>query len=245
MKWHLTVLGLLLVGTAQAQEHNPADPWEGWNRKVYSFNDAVDGAVLKPVAKAYVAVTPQPVRTGLTNFYGNVGDVWSAVNGLLQGKVLSSLQDVMRVGTNTLFGMGGLIDLASDIGLDKQGRDFGQTLGRWGVGAGPYVVWPVLGPSTLRESLAMPLNMVVSPSLAIQNEPVKYSLVAVNLVNVRANLLGTTNMIDSMALDKYSFVRDAFLQRRRSLVLDGDEPPEQTEPESPPPAASAPVETTQ
>jgi phospholipid-binding lipoprotein MlaA len=238
MKYAIPLLSLLLVSTANAQERNPADPWERWNRKVYSFNSTLDDTVVKPVAKAYVAVVPQPVRTGVNNFYGNLGDVWSAVNNVLQGKVLGGLQDAMRVGTNTLFGMGGFIDVASDIGLEKQGEDFGQTLGRWGIGAGPYVVWPFLGPSNLRDSFAMPLDRAVSPGLAFHNAWAKYSLAGIGLVNERANLLGATQMLDDMALDKYSFVRDAFLQRRRSLVFDGNEP-EEKEPEPPMPAASS------
>jgi phospholipid-binding lipoprotein MlaA len=204
------------------------DPWENWNRKVYSFNDKLDEVVLKPVATTYTKVVPQPVRRGLTNFVGNVSDVWSALNNLLQGKIDEGFQDVMRVGTNTLFGLGGFLDVASELGLDRHGEDFGQTLGVWGMAPGPYVIWPFLGPSTLRDSLALPLDRSVSPALFISNDVASYSFTALQLVNERANLLGATGMLDDIALDKYTFVRDAYLQRRRSLVYDG-EVPEQKE----------------
>jgi phospholipid-binding lipoprotein MlaA len=217
---------------AAPPEVSKADPWERWNRKVYSFNDAVDVAVIKPVATAYVKVVPEPVRAGVNNFYGNFSDAWSAVNNVLQGKVVEGLQDVMRVGTNTVFGLAGVFDVASEIGLDRHNEDFGQTLGRWGVGAGPYIVWPLLGPSTVRDSLAMPLDRAVSPSLLLGSDVARAGLLGIGLVNERANLLPTTRMLDDMALDKYSFVRDAYLQRRRSLVYDGNEPPEDDEPVS-------------
>ena len=217
------------------------DPWERWNRKVYAFNDAIDAAIVKPVATTYVRFVPQPIRTGVTNFYGNFSDAWSAINNVLQGKVIDGLQDVMRVGTNTLFGVAGLFDVASEIGIDRHNEDFGQTLGRWGVGAGPYMVWPLLGPSTLRDSAAMPLDRSVSPALTVNSAVARFGLAGLGLVSERANLLPTTRMLDDIALDKYSFVRDAYLQRRRSLVYDGNEP-EEAEPapaQAPRPAAGA------
>ena len=227
------------------------DPWERWNRKVFSFNEAVDTAVIRPVATAYEKVVPQLVRTGVNNFYGNFADAWSAVNNLLQGKVGDSAQDVMRVGANTLFGIGGLFDVATELGLDSQREDFGQTLGYWGFTSGPYIVWPLLGPSTVRESFALPLDRyMISPALAFSQDGGRFSLTVLGLLNDRANLLPTSRMLDDMALDKYVFVRDAYLQRRRSLVFDGNEPPSEEEafeadpevgPEAPPAAASAPA----
>jgi phospholipid-binding lipoprotein MlaA len=217
-----------------------ADPWENWNRKVYSFNDTIDEAVLKPVATAYTDVVPQPVRRGITNFFGNVSDVWSAVNNLLQGKVAASMQDVIRVGTNTLFGLGGFLDVASEFGADKQGEDFGQTLGVWGMEPGPYLVWPLLGPSTLRDSLALPLDIQATPTLVITDQVGVWAVGTLQVVNQRANLLGATGMLNDIALDRYVFVRDAYLQRRRSLVFDGD-PPEEKEPDDEPAPASAPT----
>ncbi|HJV97057.1 MAG TPA: VacJ family lipoprotein, partial [Albitalea sp.] len=192
------------------------DPWENWNRKVFSFNESLDEHVLRPVATAYSNVVPQPVRRGIDNFFGNFSDAWSAVNNMLQGKVADGLHDVIRVGTNSLFGLGGFLDVASEFGLDHHNEDFGQTLGHWGVGAGAYIVWPVLGPSSVRESLAMPLDRAVSPALVINDGAVKYEIYTLQVVNARAGLLGATNVLNDIALDKYTFVRDAYLQRRRS-----------------------------
>ena len=232
-------------GSAPRSAAQKIDPWENWNRKVYAFNDTVDEAVLKPVATAYTNVVPQPIRRGVTNFFGNVSDVWSAVNNLLQGKVAESMQDVIRVGTNTLFGLGGFLDVASEFGADKQGEDFGQTLGVWGMEPGPYLVWPLLGPSTLRDSLALPLDIQATPTLVITDQVGVWAVGTLQVVNQRANLLGATGMLNDIALDKYVFVRDAYLQRRRSLVFDGDppEPKEEEEPPEPPTPASAPAPT--
>ncbi|MET0336091.1 MAG: VacJ family lipoprotein [Rhizobacter sp.] len=202
------------------------DPWERWNRKVYSFNDTVDEAVLKPVATTYTKVVPNPVRRGVNNFFGNVSDVWSAFNNFLQGKFSNGLQDVVRFGTNTLFGLGGFLDVASEFGADRQGEDFGQTLGRWGMAPGPYIVWPLIGPSTARDSLALPLDAQVSPALFTHSTAAKFATTGLQAINTRANLLGASGMLDDIALDKYVFVRDAYLQRRRSLVYDGDPPEE-------------------
>jgi phospholipid-binding lipoprotein MlaA len=243
--WFIVAWLVLLTGCATTGGGSPrsaaqkADPWENWNRKVYAFNDSLDRAVLKPVATAYTDVVPQPVRRGVNNFFGNVSDVWSAFNNFLQGKFANGMQDVVRVGTNTLFGLGGFLDVASEFGADRQGEDLGQTLGYWGMAPGPYVVWPVVGPSTLRDSLALPLDYQVSPALAV-SEPAKYAVTGLQLVNTRANLLGATGMLNDIALDKYVFVRDAYLQRRRSLVFDGD-PPDQKDEDNDPPAPQAPA----
>lgn len=200
------------------------DPWEKWNRKVFGFNETLDQHVLSPVATAYSDVVPQPVRRGVDNFFGNAADAWSAVNNMLQGKATDSLHDVIRVGMNTVFGIAGIFDVATEFGLDRNNEDFGQTLGQWGVGAGAYIVWPVLGPSSIRESLALPLDRAVSPALLINDGAVKYELTALQVVNARAGLLGASKVLDDIALDKYTFIRDAYLQRRRSLVYDGNEP---------------------
>jgi phospholipid-binding lipoprotein MlaA len=205
---------------------HPADPWEHWNRKVYALNDSVDRNVVKPVAKAYVFTVPEPVRTGVSNFYGNFGDMWSAVNNILQGKMLGGLQDVMRVSTNTLFGMAGLFDLATDIGLERQGKDFGQTLGYWGVKPGPFMMLPLIGPSTVRDTAALPLDRVVSPGLLVHGTGPQVALASLGVVNLRANLLPLTKLLDDMALDKYTFIRDGYLQRRRNAIFDGNPPDE-------------------
>lgn len=245
----LLVAALLVLLTGCATTAAPgsrsavrADPWENWNRKVYAFNDTLDQAVLKPVATTYTDVVPQPIRRGVTNFFGNVSDVWSALNNFLQGKFANGMQDVMRVGTNTLFGLGGFLDVATEFGADRQGEDLGQTLGHWGMAPGPYVVWPVLGPSTLRDSLALPLDYQVSPALAVNNDAGKLALSGLQLVNTRANLLGASGLLDDISLDKYAFLRDAYLQRRRSQVFDGN-PPEEEELEGdlPDPGRAAPA----
>jgi phospholipid-binding lipoprotein MlaA len=225
------------------------DPWENWNRKVFAFNEGLDEKVLKPVATGYAKVVPQFVRRSVDNFFANAADAWSALNNVLQGKPEPALQDVVRVTTNTVFGFLGLLDIASEFGLDHHYEDFGQTLGRWGFGAGAYVVWPVLGPSSVRDSIALPADRwFASPAVFIQDGRWKTGITLVQLVNTRANLLGATQLLDEIALDKYSFIRDAYLQRRRSLVFDGDAPdlpqPVDAPADAPTGAASAAPATT-
>lgn len=216
------------------------DPWENFNRRIFVFNEAVDGAVLKPVATAYRNVLPELVRTGISNVLGNIGDVWSAANHLLQGKVHDGLDMGLRVLTNTVFGLGGLLDPASEMGLTRRSEDFGQTLGRWGVGAGPYLVLPLLGPSSLRDAAALLVDRRAAPSTLGQNDTAIYSIAALEVISLRANLLGTTQLLDDVALDKYSFLRQAFLARRRDVVFDGSPPLEAFEDEPADPPAKAP-----
>ncbi|HEY4066486.1 MAG TPA: VacJ family lipoprotein [Burkholderiaceae bacterium] len=220
------------------------DPWENWNRKVFAFNESLDENVLKPIATGYAKVVPQMVRQGIDNFFNNAADAWSAVNNILQGKPEPALQDVVRVTTNTFFGILGIFDVASEMGLEHHYEDLGQTFGRWGFGPGAYIVWPLLGPSTVRDSIALPADRwFASPALYIQDGRWKVGITAVQLINTRANLLGATKLLDDIAIDKYSFVRDAYLQRRRSLVFDGDAPPDPADQSEGPPgpdsAASA------
>ena len=223
------VLLALLAGcsTITAARGGPGqrlDPWENWNRKVFAFNEGLDQKVLKPVATTYADVVPQPVRNGVRNFFGNFADAWSAVNNMLQGKFTLGFQDVMRVGTNTLFGLFGAVDIATEMGFDHLYEDFGQTLGHWGVGAGAYVVLPLFGPSTVRDAAALPLDRAASPALIINGGSTQAGIITLQLINTRASLLGASKVIDEISLDKYTFVRDAYLQRRRSLVFDGDVP---------------------
>lgn len=201
------------------------DPFESWNRKVFSFNEAIDTAVLKPVAQAYKDVVPEYVRGLIENAFGNIADAWSTVNHLLQGKFESSLQMGFRVATNSVLGFGGLLDIGSEIGLEKQPEDFGQTLGHWGMPSGPYVVLPVLGPSTVRDTAALPVDMQASPTALIDDTRAKLLTVTlVQIVSTRASLLGATRVLDDVALDKYSFLRDAYLARRQNQVYDGNPP---------------------
>ena len=209
---------------------NPADPFEGFNRDVFAFNEALDKAVLVPVATAYRDVLPEPVRRGVGNFFGNFYDAWSAVNHFLQGKPQAGLEMTMRVATNTVMGIGGLFDVATEAGLERQEEDFGQTLGKWGFGAGPYLVIPILGPSSVRDAVALPLDRSATPTLAFGGDTERYGLVTLNFVDARARYLSAGRLLDEIALDRYSFLRDAYLTRRRSLVYDG-EPPEEPEAE--------------
>lgn len=218
-----------------------ADPLEGFNRGVFAFNEVVDRTVLKPLALAYKAAVPPPVRTGVDNLFGNVGDAWSAVNHLLQGKVKSALEMTVRVTTNTVFGVGGLFDLASDAGLERQAEDFGQTLGRWGFGPGPYLVLPFYGASSLRDAVGLPLDLKASLPGVVQDGSYRWGLTTLELVHGRADLLAATNLLEQVALDKYSFVRDSYLARRRNQVFDGN-PPEEPQEEEPIALLSVPAD---
>ncbi|MES2037050.1 MAG: VacJ family lipoprotein [Pseudomonadota bacterium] len=197
---------------------NPRDPLEGFNRAMFSFNDTVDTAVVKPVAQAYRAATPSFVQTGIGNFFSNIGDVWNAVNNLLQGRVNDSATDVMRFAVNTTIGIGGLIDIGSAAGMPKHNEDFGQTLGRWGVKSGPYLVLPVFGPSTVRDAIAMPVDM--RGDLWYYKRPMYIKNIGsvVRLVDKRASVLDAGSLLEEAALDKYVFFRDAYLQRRAGQV---------------------------
>ena len=218
-----------LVTEARGGPGARLDPWENWTRKVFAFNEGLDEKVLKPVATVYADVMPQFVRTGIDNFFANAADGWSAINNILQAKPEPALSDTVRFTTNTVFGFLGIIDIASEFGLTHYYEDFGQTLGRWGLGAGAYIVWPLLGPSTVRDTVAMPLDRTASPALYISNGGYQFGITGLQVVNTRAKFLGAGNVIDDIALDKYTFIRDAHLQRRRSLVFDGDAPsPSQT-----------------
>jgi phospholipid-binding lipoprotein MlaA len=212
------------------------DPWENWNRKVFNFNEDVDRTVLRPVATVYADIVPQQLRRGVNNFFNNFADAWSAVNNLLQGKFQAGFDDATRVGANTLFGLFGILDVASEMGLEHHYEDFGQTLGRYGVGAGAYIVLPILGPSTVRDTAALPLDRSVSPVALFEGTKTQIGFSLLQVINTRAGLLGATRVIDDISLDKYTFVRDAYLQRRRSLVYDGDVPETPAAPED---AASA------
>ena len=232
--------GVVLACTGAAQAQSANDPLEGWNRAVFSFNEGLDAAVLKPVATGYKNAVPELVRSGVSNFFGNIGDAWSAINQLLQAKPIASAQMTMRVATNTLFGIGGLFDVASDLGIERQPEDFGQTLGRWGLGAGPYIVWPLLGPSSLRDTAGLPLDLSWRASALTNDTAAKVGLTTLQLIDVRANLLGASRIVDDIALDKYVFIRDGYLTRRRSQVYDGDPPdlPEADDTKDPAPPAA-------
>lgn len=204
---------------------NPRDPYEKLNRQVFEFNDKLDAHVMKPVAETYQKVVPSMVRTGVSNVLGNLGDVWSTVNQLLQGKMGNTVEMTMRVLTNTFFGIGGLFDQATELGLERRSEDFGQTLGRWGVPPGPYIVLPLLGPSDARDTLATPVDLYASLDTQLTSGTSGAVGVSVlKVVNTRANLLGASQLLNEVALDRYSFLRDAYQARRRSQVYDGNPP---------------------
>jgi len=220
-------LALLVGGCATSGDpRDPRDPLEGWNRGVLVFNDAVDENLLQPAARLYRNVTPSGLRDSVRNFFGNLDDLYIGANNLLQGKVEQGLGDLMRVAINTTFGFFGIIDWASDMGLEKHNEDFGQTLARWGVGDGAYLVLPLLGPSTLRDTAALPVDWEGDPVLLHTPVDERNALTATRTVARRADLLGASSTLEEAALDRYVFLREAFLQRRRSLVYDGRPPRE-------------------
>jgi phospholipid-binding lipoprotein MlaA len=241
--------------TAGVERHStgPKDPYESVNRKVFAFNDALDDYALKPAAKAYNAVLPSPVRTGVHNFFGNFSDAWSAVNQLLQGKPADAGSMTLRVLTNTTIGIAGLFDPATSLGLERKPEDLGLTLGHWGLQPGPYLVLPLFGSSDIRDGVALPADAYVTPALLVPSTWQKVGVDAVGVVDTRAGLLGASQMLDELAFDRYTFMRDAYITRRRSLVYDGN-PPDLPDPDddaddaptsapapSPPPSQPAPA----
>ncbi|WP_175721467.1 MlaA family lipoprotein [Burkholderia anthina] len=207
-----------LSGCATVQTPTKGDPLEGFNRTMYKFNDTVDTYALKPVAKGYQYVVPQPVRESVTNFFSNIGDVYIAANNIVQLRIADGVGDIMRVVINTVFGVGGLFDVATIAKLPKHTADFGITMGRYGMPSGPYLVLPLLGPSTVRDTAGLGVDYVGNPLTYVKPDGLSWGLFGVNLVNARANLLGAGDVLDAAALDKYSFVRNAYLQRRQMLI---------------------------
>lgn len=219
----LLVVSLLGLTGCASTPRNADDPLESFNRAMFSFNEGVDKVVVKPASQVYETVTPGFVRTGVGNFFGNLGDVWIGFNNMLQGKVGDGLSDWMRFMVNSTFGFAGVLDIASEMGLEKNNEDFGQTLAVWGVGEGPYVVLPLLGSRTLRDTAALPVDWKGDPVAYMNHDQSRMSVTALRVVHVRASLLGAEKLIED-SLDKYSVVRDSYLQRRRFLVHDGNPP---------------------
>lgn len=219
--WALSLAGCAAVSGPT----DPQDPWESFNRGVYSFNDKLDRAVLKPTAKGYRAITPDAVETGVTNFFANLEEIPTLLNNLLQFKWLAALSDTGRLAVNTTVGIGGIFDVATPLGLDKHDEDFGQTLGRWGVNPGPYLVLPLFGPSSPRDIFGLVGDYSVGMIRQVEDTSTRNSLYVVEIIDTRARLLSLDEVIDEAAMDPYIYIRDAWLQRRRSLVHDGDPPP--------------------
>jgi len=214
---------LVLTGCATTAS-NPQDPLEGYNRAVFSFNDAVDRTVLKPTATAYKNVVPGFAQTGVNNFFGNLSDAWSMVNNLLQGKGEEGATDFGRVALNSTFGIFGVLDIASEAGMQKHNEDFGQTLGKWGVPSGPYLMLPLLGPSTVRDTAALPAD--IAGDAWKYKDPANWRNIGagIRIVDKRASLLDASSLMEEAALDRYEFLRDGYLQRRQSQVYDGNVP---------------------
>lgn len=211
--------------TACATSNHPKDPLESFNRAIFTFNDTLDQVAVKPAATFYQSALPSFVQTGVGNFFGNLGDVWTAANNLLQGKLEDGMSDIMRVALNSTLGFAGLLDIGSEAGLVKHREDFGQTLGKWGVAPGPYVVLPVFGPSTLRDTVAFPVDFKADPWAYKDPIYVRNIGTGLRLIDRRAAILDASNLVEEAALDKYTFIRDAYLQRRASQIRDnGPEP---------------------
>lgn len=213
-------LAASLAACASGPNANPRDPLEPFNRGMTDVNDAVDGAVLKPVATVYRDITPDPVRTGVNNFFQNLGDVWSFINATLQLRPREAAENFLRFNVNTVFGVAGWFDVASEMGLERTRLDFGQTLGRWGVPPGPYLVLPLFGPSSVRDAAGFSIESRGDLVQGLANVPTRNSLYVLRAVEIRANLLRATTLLEGAALDKYSFTRDLYLQRRESQIED-------------------------
>lgn len=237
----------LLLGGCASSHHNPQDPFEPLNRSVYQVNDTLDRAIAKPLSQGYASVMPAPAKTMVSNFFGNLDDVLVTANDLLQFKFRQAFSDGGRVLINSTVGVFGLIDVASRSGLERHNEDFGQTLGYWGVGSGPYLVLPVLGPSSLRDASGLLVDSQGSQLKKVPKIRTRNQLYATKLINRRAELLDQEKVLNDATLDRYSFIRDAYLLRRQSLVYDGNppRPPEEDDDEedTPAEAPAAPVDS--
>jgi phospholipid-binding lipoprotein MlaA len=220
------LLMCLVTAHAQASVADPRDPLEGMNRAIYAFNDVLDRALIKPVAQVYGKVLPHVIRKGVGNFFGNLSDVWSVVNNAASGRGKATSDSVGRVMVNSTIGLLGVVDVASDMDIQKHPADFGLTLGRWGVSPGPYVVLPLLGPYTLREIVALPLDRQGNLVNQINDQNMRDGLTLLNIIDVRESYLKAGEVIDAASLDAYSFTRDSYFQRQRYRQFDGEVPEE-------------------
>lgn len=228
----LTLAGIVLLSSGCAslqatQADDPRDPWEGMNRAIYSFNENLDKAVLKPVATGYKKTVPQPLRTGVTNFFSNLAYPTVILNDFLQGKVAQGVDDLMRLLINSSFGLFGLLDVATPAGLPAHSEDFGQTLAVWGAGDGPYLVLPFFGPSTVRDTAGLAVDFQTDLLTHHPEVRERNALWGVKAVDKRANLLSAGRILDQAAVDPYSFTREAYLQKRDSQISDGHHGPNQ------------------
>jgi phospholipid-binding lipoprotein MlaA len=235
----VAALAALATGCATGPNANPKDPLEPMNRNISRFNDSLDDNVLKPVATGYRDYTPDLIQTGVRNVFNNLSDISSTVNNGLQLKGRQTASSFMRVVVNTTFGIYGIFDVATAIKLERYPEDFGQTLGFWGVESGPYVVLPLFGPSTVRDTAGLPVDFALDPVSNLDNSKIRTEAQGLRIVDKRVSYLAAGNMLGEASIDKYAFLRDAYLQRRRSLIYDGNPPDEDTPDLSQDPAPSA------
>jgi phospholipid-binding lipoprotein MlaA len=229
-RWGAVFLLAVLGGCATAgEERDPRDPFEGFNRGIYSFNDTVDEYVAAPVARTYRKAVHVEIRSRVSNFFGNIQDIMIGANNFLQGKFQDGVNDWARFAFNSTFGLLGIHDVASEWGLEKHNEDFGQTFGRWGAPPGPYLILPFLGSSTVRDTAGTALDWTFAPLTEVRPIELRNTLYGLYLVNTRADLLEASQLLEQAALDRYVFQRDAYLQRRRSLIYDGSPPREKFE----------------
>lgn len=223
--WRVALLAVLaLAATGCATGPDRRDPLENFNRGAMRFNDGLDNAIVKPVATVYQEHVPEPARKAVGNVFSNLGDVWSMVNSALQFKFDHALDSFMRVSVNTVFGFYGVLDIATEAGIQRHREDFGQTLGRWGVPEGPYVVLPVLGPSTLRDASVLAVDHRGDLLRGVDPSSARNASYALRVIDTRASLLRVGRMLDEVSLDRYTFMRDAYLQRRRAEIFEGEPP---------------------
>ena len=227
-RWIGTIAVSLLLsgaaGCATTGAQDPRDPLEGFNRAMYSFNEGFDNAVAKPVATAYRDVLPEQVKYWVRNFFANIADIFIGANNLLQGKAGEAIDDWTRFAFNTTVGLFGINDVASEMGLEKHDEDFGQTFGRWGMPDGAYLVWPFFGPSDVRDTAGLVLDWHFDPVTQHKPKDPRYFMIGLRFISKRADLLDASRILEEAALDKYVFQRDAYLQRRRSQIYDGNPP---------------------
>ena len=212
-----------LVGCASTTANNPRDPFESFNRAMFSVNEGID-TVVKPVAQGYTDYVPSPIRTGIGNFFGNIADLWIAVNNYLQGKFTEGSSDVSRVIVNTTMGVGGLFDVATLLDLEKHNEDFGQTLGVWGIDTGPYLFGPFIGPRDVRDTFGFAVDATADPVMYVNDIPVRNTMIGVRFIDLRASLLPADKIVEEAAFDKYSYIRNAYFQNRLNAVYDGNPP---------------------
>ncbi len=225
--WLVVVALAVLPGCATVNNPtDPRDPLEPINRAIYHFNDVTDHLVMQPVAQVYRDVLPPIVRTGVSNFFSNINDVLVALNNLLQGKPQNAVSDAGRVVVNSTIGILGIFDVATKMGLEKHDEDFGQTLGYWGIGDGPFLMLPFFGPSNFRDAVGRIGDFYTDPVTYVNPPHDRNILWGTRIISRRAELLGSTQVLETAALDPYAFLRDAYLQRRRNLIYDGNPPPE-------------------